>query len=175
MCGLLGFWTSDGTAADAVVDLTGIGHGTACVKCGPDEPGTRHDEQSPGFSNRLSINDTRDFASAAALGTSGQPGPLRNGLQRRDLQLSELRAELACDEGAVFRTEGDGEAIVAAVPSLGAGFGAPAGAGCSRSRSGTPPTTPLFIAPRPVRHRRCSSRPDPGAPRSGSEKKSLWS
>ena len=83
----------------------------------------------------------------------------------------ELRAELARDEGAVFRTEGDGEAIVAAFHHWGrircAGC-----AGCSRSRSGTPPTTRCSSPATRSASSRCSSRRTRGTA-FGSEKKSL--
>ena len=45
----------------------------------------------------------------------------------------ELRAELIERHGAQFDTEGDGEAIVAALPLLGPGCGRPGCAACSRS------------------------------------------
>ncbi|RJO69078.1 asparagine synthase (glutamine-hydrolyzing) [Nocardia panacis] len=117
MCGLLGFLTSDAATEDVVARVY---HALHCVRHrGPDERGTWHDEHMIFGFNRLSIIDIEH---------SHQPlrwGPPEN-RERYALTFNgeiynylELRAELAAAHGAeypddsLFRTEGDGEAIVA--------------------------------------------------------------
>ena len=74
------------------------------------------------------------LAPAAALGPTGESGTVRAGVQRRDLQLpgARDRADRA-SSGRQFRTEGDGEAIVAGLPPLGHRPRCPSCAACSRS------------------------------------------
>ncbi|KAA8883978.1 asparagine synthase (glutamine-hydrolyzing) [Nocardia colli] len=118
MCGLLGFLTSDEAAPGVVEQVYDALH---CVRHrGPDERGTWHDDHMIFGFNRLSIIDIEH---------SHQPlrwGPPEN-RERYALTFNgeiynyiELRKELAeahaaeFGEDAIFLTEGDGEAVVAA-------------------------------------------------------------
>ncbi|MDG3013389.1 asparagine synthase (glutamine-hydrolyzing) [Speluncibacter jeojiensis] len=112
MCGLLGILSADSNAGDLV---SAVGSAMHCQRHrGPDETGTWHDDDVAFGFNRLSIID---------IGHSHQPlrwGPASNP-QRYALTFNgeiynylELREELAREHGAVFQTEGDSEAIVAA-------------------------------------------------------------
>ena len=120
MCGLLGLLTSDGSAArnadgtpsDAVGLVAAASH---CMRHrGPDEPGTWHDEHIVLGFNRLSIIDIEASHQPLRWGPPDNPERYALVFNGEIYNYLELRAELARDEGAVFRTEGDGEAIVAA-------------------------------------------------------------
>ncbi|WP_043456532.1 asparagine synthase (glutamine-hydrolyzing) [Gordonia polyisoprenivorans] len=112
MCGLLGLLTPDGSAATAV-DL--IAEACHCMRHrGPDEPGTWHDEHLVFGFNRLSIIDIEHSHQPLRWGPPDSPERYALVFNGEIYNYLEIRAELAADEQAVFRTEGDGEAIVAA-------------------------------------------------------------
>ncbi|MFT4126355.1 MAG: asparagine synthase (glutamine-hydrolyzing) [Gordonia sp. (in: high G+C Gram-positive bacteria)] len=112
MCGLFGLLTSDGSASDAVDLLANASH---CMRHrGPDEPGTWHDEDLVLAFNRLSIIDIDHSHQPLRWGPPENPERYALVFNGEIYNYLELRAELAADEQAVFRTEGDGEAIVAA-------------------------------------------------------------
>ncbi|TSD98534.1 asparagine synthase (glutamine-hydrolyzing) [Gordonia rubripertincta] len=112
MCGLLGLLTSDRTAAEVVDAVAVASH---CMRHrGPDEPGTWHDENIVFGFNRLSIIDIEHSHQPLRWGPPENPDRYALVFNGEIYNYLEIRAELTKDEGAVFRTEGDGEAIVAA-------------------------------------------------------------
>ncbi len=112
MCGLLGLLTSDGTAADAVDLVATASH---CMRHrGPDEPGTWHDADLVLGFNRLSIIDIDSSHQPLRWGPPDNPDRYALVFNGEIYNYLEIRAELVSDEQAQFRTEGDGEAIVAA-------------------------------------------------------------
>ena len=112
MCGLLGLLTSDGTAADAVDLVATASH---CMRHrGPDEPGTWHDADLVLGFNRLSIIDIDSSHQPLRWGPPDNPDRYALVFNGEIYNYLEIRAELVSDEEAQFRTEGDGEAIVAA-------------------------------------------------------------
>ncbi|MDQ6658903.1 MAG: asparagine synthase (glutamine-hydrolyzing) [Actinomycetota bacterium] len=111
MCGLMGFISTDGTAANRVDDVAaGL---PLCRHRGPDEPGTWHDSQVVFGFNRLSIIDIEHSQQPLRWGPRETPDRYAMVFNGEIYNYLELRAELAVDFGAEFRTEGDGEAIVA--------------------------------------------------------------
>ncbi|NDK89650.1 asparagine synthase (glutamine-hydrolyzing) [Gordonia desulfuricans] len=112
MCGLLGLLTSDGSAGSAVDLLSKASH---CMRHrGPDEPGTWHDDDLVLGFNRLSIIDIEHSHQPLRWGPPDNPDRYALVFNGEIYNYVEIRAELAADEGTAFRTEGDGEAIVAA-------------------------------------------------------------
>ncbi|KIQ16207.1 asparagine synthase (glutamine-hydrolyzing) [Rhodococcus sp. MEB064] len=112
MCGLLGLLTPNASAED-VVDA--VGSASQCMRHrGPDEPGTWHDaDLALGF-NRLSIIDIEHSHQPLRWGPEDNPDRYALVFNGEIYNYLELRATLAAEYGAVFATEGDGEAIVAA-------------------------------------------------------------
>ncbi|MGI8416006.1 MAG: asparagine synthase (glutamine-hydrolyzing) [Nakamurella sp.] len=111
MCGLMGFISTNGTAANRVDDVAaGM---PSCRHRGPDEPGTWHDSQVVFGFNRLSIIDIEHSQQPLRWGPPEAPDRYAMVFNGEIYNYLELRAELAADFGAEFRTEGDGEAIVA--------------------------------------------------------------
>ncbi|HXV93524.1 MAG TPA: asparagine synthase (glutamine-hydrolyzing) [Pseudonocardia sp.] len=107
MCGLLGLLTS---RADAAARAGYVGGALRCARHrGPDESGTWHDPDVVFGFNRLSIIDV-DRSHQPLQYAGGRYTIVFNGEIYNYL---ELRAELAA-LGAVFATDGDTEAIVAA-------------------------------------------------------------
>jgi asparagine synthase (glutamine-hydrolysing) len=113
VCGLIGFLSADGSAADVApqVDaaLPDMRHR------GPDEGGVWHDDDVAIGFRRLSIID---------IDRSHQPLPWLDGRYQlifngEIYNYLELRDRLARDFGAKFDTDGDGEAIVAGYHYLG--------------------------------------------------------
>jgi asparagine synthase (glutamine-hydrolysing) len=113
MCGLIGFLSADGDAASVASAVEGalpdMRHR------GPDEGGVWHDDDAAIGFRRLSIID---------IDHSHQPLPWLDG--RYELIFNgeiynylELRERLAREFGAMFETDGDGEAIVAGYHYLG--------------------------------------------------------
>ena len=131
MCGLLGFLSNDGTAKEVRDDLAAALD--LCRHRGPDEAGTWHDDDVVFGFNRLSIIDIEHSPPAAALGPPERRSGTRWCSTARSTTTSNCASELADELGALFDTEGDGEAIVAALPLLGRGSACPGCAGCSRS------------------------------------------
>lgn len=112
VCGLLGLLTSDGSAATAVDLIATASH---CMRHrGPDEPGTWHDDDLVLGFNRLSIIDIEHSHQPLRWGPPENPERYALVFNGEIYNYLEIRAELAADEHAVFHTEGDGEAIVAA-------------------------------------------------------------
>jgi asparagine synthase (glutamine-hydrolysing) len=126
MCGLLAF-----VAAAAGAEASSSAHDTAAVVAhasrlmrhrGPDEPGTWADPAGAvvfGF-NRLSIIDIAHSHQPLRWGPPESPGRYELVFNGEIYNYLELRAELAESRGAVFATDGDGEAIVAAYHHWGA-------------------------------------------------------
>ncbi|AZG43657.1 asparagine synthase (glutamine-hydrolyzing) [Gordonia insulae] len=112
MCGLLGLLTSDGSAATAV-DL--VSEASHCMRHrGPDEPGTWHDDDLVLGFNRLSIIDIEHSHQPLRWGPPEAPDRYALVFNGEIYNYLEIREELRRDYDAVFATEGDGEAIVAA-------------------------------------------------------------
>ncbi|MFZ0717508.1 asparagine synthase (glutamine-hydrolyzing) [Mycobacterium sp.] len=126
MCGLLAF-----VAAVAGAEPPSSGHATAEAVAqashlmrhrGPDEPGTWVDPAGTvvfGF-NRLSIIDIAHSHQPLRWGPPESPDRYELVFNGEIYNYLELRAELAERHGAVFATDGDGEAIVAAYHYWGA-------------------------------------------------------
>src|ERR1700733_15033340 len=126
MCGLLAF-----VAAVAGAEPSSSGHATAEAIAqashlmrhrGPDEPGTWADPAGTvvfGF-NRLSIIDIAHSHQPLRWGPPESPDRYELVFNGEIYNYLELRAELAERHGAVFATDGDGEAIVAAYHYWGA-------------------------------------------------------
>ena len=81
---------------------------------GPDEPGTWSDDHVVLGFNRLSIIDIAHSHQPLRWGPPESPDRYVLVFNGEIYNYLELRAELAADHGAVFATDGDGEAIVAA-------------------------------------------------------------
>src|SRR5512147_482919 len=81
---------------------------------GPDEPGTWSDQQVVFGFNRLSIIDIEHSHQPLRWGPPESPDRYALVFNGEIYNYLELRAELTEQVGAQFRTEGDGEAIVAA-------------------------------------------------------------
>jgi len=113
VCGLIGFLSADGSAAEVAPDLDGALHHMR--HRGPDEGGVWHDNDLAIGFRRLSIID---------IDRSHQPLPWMGGRYQlifngEIYNYLELRERLARDFGALFDTDGDGEAIVAGYHFLG--------------------------------------------------------
>ena len=91
---------------------------------GPDEHGTWYDGDLVFGFNRLSIIDIEHSHQPLRWGPPENPDRYALTFNGEIYNYLELRAELAQQHGAVFRTEGDGEAIVAAFHHWGAECGA---------------------------------------------------
>ncbi len=81
---------------------------------GPDEPGTWHDDDVVLGFNRLSIIDIAHSHQPLRWGPADSPDRYVLVFNGEIYNYLELREELAADHGAVFHTDGDGEAIIAA-------------------------------------------------------------
>ena len=81
---------------------------------GPDEPGTWSDDHVVLGFNRLSIIDIAHSHQPLRWGPPESPDRYVLVFNGEIYNYLELRAELSADHGAVFRTDGDGEAIIAA-------------------------------------------------------------
>ena len=129
MCGLLAFVSaaaggdalvSSGSALDTADAVARASH--LMRHRGPDEPGTWADPAGTvvfGF-NRLSIIDIEHSHQPLRWGPPESPGRYELVFNGEIYNYLELRAELAERHGAVFATDGDGEAIVAAYHYWGA-------------------------------------------------------
>ncbi|KAA0023193.1 asparagine synthase (glutamine-hydrolyzing) [Antrihabitans cavernicola] len=118
MCGLLGFLTSNGTTPDAVAAVDSAMH---CLRHrGPDDHGTWHDDDIVFGFNRLSLIDLEHSHQPLIWGPPESPDRYALTFNGEIYNYLELRAELAEKHGATYRTEGDGEAIVAAFHYWGA-------------------------------------------------------
>jgi asparagine synthase (glutamine-hydrolysing) len=129
MCGLLAFLGaaaggdasgSSGTALDAADAVARASH--LMRHRGPDEPGTWADPDGAvvfGF-NRLSIIDIEHSHQPLRWGPPETPDRYELVFNGEIYNYVELRAELAERHGAVFATDGDSEAVVAAYHYWGA-------------------------------------------------------
>lgn len=112
MCGLLGVLTSTGTDA-AGVDL--VESAMHCMRHrGPDEPGTWHDDDVIYGFNRLSIIDIEHSHQPLRWGPPENPERYALTFNGEIYNYLELREQLSREHDVSFRTEGDGEPIVAA-------------------------------------------------------------
>ena len=117
MCGLLALVTDPSSeVSPAIVDA--VSGATALMRHrGPDEPGTWHDEDTAavvlGF-NRLSIIDIAHSHQPLSWGPPDEPGRYVLVFNGEIYNYVELREALRKEFGAVFHTDGDGEAILAA-------------------------------------------------------------
>jgi asparagine synthase (glutamine-hydrolysing) len=113
VCGLIGFLSANGDAASVKSEVEGS---LVCMRHrGPDEGGVWSDDDVVIGFRRLSIID---------IDHSHQPLPYLNGryhliFNGEIYNYIELRERLARDFGAMFETDGDGEAIVAGYHYLG--------------------------------------------------------
>jgi asparagine synthase (glutamine-hydrolysing) len=113
VCGLIGFLSADGSAAQVAPDIDEALHHMR--HRGPDEGGVWHDDDAAIGFRRLSIID---------IDRSHQPLPWLRGRYQlifngEIYNYVELRERLAREFGARFDTDGDGEAIVAGYHYLG--------------------------------------------------------
>jgi asparagine synthase (glutamine-hydrolysing) len=118
VCGLLALLcdSSADVSAGLVDAVSGASH--LMRHRGPDEPGTWADDAANphvvlGF-NRLSIIDIAHSHQPLRWGPPESPGRYVLVFNGEIYNYLELREELATDHGAVFATDGDGEAIIAA-------------------------------------------------------------
>src|SRR5512144_1454985 len=123
MCGLLALVrdpsaaptpTSAGTenSADVVDEVAEASH--LMRHRGPDEPGTWSDDTLIFGFNRLSIIDIEHSHQPLRWGPPEQPERYVLVFNGEIYNYLELRAQLTAEYGAVFSTDGDGEAIIAA-------------------------------------------------------------
>jgi asparagine synthase (glutamine-hydrolysing) len=125
MCGLLAFVSSatGGNAPGSSGTAEAIASASHLMRHrGPDEPGTWADPGGTvvfGF-NRLSIIDIEHSHQPLHWGPLESPGRYELVFNGEIYNYLELRAELAEQHGAIFATDGDGEAIVAAYHYWGA-------------------------------------------------------
>jgi asparagine synthase (glutamine-hydrolysing) len=126
MCGLLAFVAASAGAepsSSARATAEAIAHASHLMRHrGPDEPGTWADPAGAvvfGF-NRLSIIDIAHSHQPLRWGPPERPNRYELVFNGEIYNYLELRAELAERHGAVFATDGDGEAIVAAYHHWGA-------------------------------------------------------
>jgi asparagine synthase (glutamine-hydrolysing) len=120
MCGLLAFVAApagDQPSGEAHASAEAIAQASHLMRHrGPDEPGTWADPAGTvvfGF-NRLSIIDIAHSHQPLRWGPPETPDRYELVFNGEIYNYLELRAELAEQHGAVFATDGDGEAIVAA-------------------------------------------------------------
>ncbi len=112
MCGLMAFFSSAGAAPDRV---DAVAAGMRCARHrGPDEAGTWNDQDVVLGFNRLSIIDIEHSHQPLRWGPAESPDRYALVFNGEIYNYLELRAELARDHEAEFRTDGDGEAIVVA-------------------------------------------------------------
>jgi asparagine synthase (glutamine-hydrolysing) len=129
MCGLLAFVSAaaggdaSGSSGRALDTADAVARASHLMRHrGPDEPGTWADPAGTvvfGF-NRLSIIDIEHSHQPLRWGPPESPGRYELVFNGEIYNYLELRAELAKRHGAVFATDGDGEAIVAAYHYWGA-------------------------------------------------------
>jgi asparagine synthase (glutamine-hydrolysing) len=128
VCGLLALVTDPSTDVPSTV-VDAVSGATSLMRHrGPDEPGTWSNaisEESSGRVvlgfNRLSIIDIAHSHQPLRWGPSEAPERYTLVFNGEIYNYVELRAELAAEHGAVFHTDGDGEAILAAFHFWGAG------------------------------------------------------
>ncbi|MBS1695383.1 MAG: asparagine synthase (glutamine-hydrolyzing) [Actinobacteria bacterium] len=114
MCGLLALVCDPArSVTDGLVEaVAGASH--LMRHRGPDEPGTWSDDRVVLGFNRLSIIDIAHSHQPLRWGPPESPERYVLVFNGEIYNYLELRAELSAEHGAVFATDGDGEAIVAA-------------------------------------------------------------
>ncbi|WP_105345231.1 asparagine synthase (glutamine-hydrolyzing) [Mycobacterium sp. ITM-2016-00318] len=114
MCGLLALLTDPSAdVSDGLVEaVSGASH--LMRHRGPDEPGTWHDGDVVLGFNRLSIIDIAHSHQPLRWGPAETPDRYVLVFNGEIYNYLELREELADTKGAQFKTDGDGEAIIAA-------------------------------------------------------------
>ncbi|WP_066162717.1 asparagine synthase (glutamine-hydrolyzing) [Gordonia hydrophobica] len=111
MCGLLGMLTSDGTASSATQLVASA---ATCMRHrGPDDLGTWNDDDLIFGFNRLSIIDIEHSHQPLRWGPPEDPERYALVFNGEIYNYLEIRDELSREFDAAFRTEGDGESIVA--------------------------------------------------------------
>ncbi|WP_028477429.1 asparagine synthase (glutamine-hydrolyzing) [Nocardia sp. CNY236] len=176
MCGLLGFLASNKAAPDTVDQVYNALH---CVRHrGPDERGTWHDQHLVVGFNRLSIIDIEHSHQPLRWGPPEAPERYALTFNGEIYNYVELRAQIEqahaaeFDDQRIFRTEGDGEAIVAAFHYWG-----PAAVQRLRGMFAfaiwDTETRELFLARDPFGIKPLFLATGPGGTAFGSEKKSL--
>jgi asparagine synthase (glutamine-hydrolysing) len=112
VCGLLGYLSREPAPDQTVQPVYEALH---CARHrGPDDRGTWHDGHITFGFNRLALIDIEHSHQPLHWGPADNPDRYALAFNGEIYNYLELRAELAEQHGAVFRTEGDGEAIVAA-------------------------------------------------------------
>ncbi len=121
MCGLLALLRDPSAdVSPALVDaVSGASH--LMRHRGPDEPGTWSDKRAVLGFNRLSIIDIAHSHQPLRWGPPEAPDRYVLVFNGEIYNYLELREELAAKHGAVFATDGDGEAIIAAYHHWGTG------------------------------------------------------
>ncbi|MDT5371914.1 MAG: hypothetical protein QOC62_6345 [Mycobacterium sp.] len=130
MCGLLAL-VRDPSAAVTAETVDAVSESSHLMRHrGPDEPGTWSDIGAAGSAtsggavvfgfNRLSIIDIEHSHQPLRWGPPDEPGRYMLVFNGEIYNYLELRAELAAEHDAVFATDGDGEAIIAAYHYWGA-------------------------------------------------------
>ena len=121
VCGLLALLRDPSAdVSPALVDaVSGASH--LMRHRGPDEPGTWSDERAVLGFNRLSIIDIAHSHQPLRWGPPEAPDRYVLVFNGEIYNYLELREELAAKHGAVFATDGDGEAIIAAYHHWGTG------------------------------------------------------
>ena len=112
VCGLLGFLSADRHAGDVVDAVTAAGR---CMRHrGPDEfGGSWHDDDLALSFNRLAFIDIEHAHQPLRWGPPESPDRYALTFNGEIYNYLELRQRLTDEFGAEFRTEGDGESIVA--------------------------------------------------------------
>ncbi len=124
MCGLLAYVRdpvrnpASALSPEVVEAVSGASH--LMRHRGPDEPGTWADHDAALGFNRLSIIDIAHSHQPLRWGPPEAPDRYVLVFNGEIYNYLELRAELAAEHGAVFATDGDGEAIIAAYHHWGA-------------------------------------------------------
>ena len=171
MCGLVGLLTSDGSGRRL---REGFPTALHCMRHrGPDEPGGTwsDDDLVLGF-NRLAFIDIEHSHQPLRWGPPESPDRYALTYNGEVYNYLELRAQLAADEGAVFHTEGDGEAVVAAFHYWGPGAVARL-RGMFAFAIWDTETRTLFLARDPFGIKPLFMATGPGGTAFGSEKKSI--
>jgi len=121
VCGLLALVTDPAheVSSPLVEAVSGASH--LMRHRGPDEPGTWHDEHVVLGFNRLSIIDIAHSHQPLRWGPAETPQRYVLVFNGEIYNYLELRETLAREHGAVFHTDGDGEAILAAYHHWGTG------------------------------------------------------
>ena len=120
MCGLLAFVRDPSAAVTPEIVDAVAGSSHLMRHRGPDEPGTWSYERVVLGFNRLCIIDFAHSHQRVRWGPADAPDRYMLVFNGEIYNYLELRAELSAEYGAVFATDGDGEAIIAAYHHWGA-------------------------------------------------------